>query len=119
MSLIDEIDDETLEWLKLSAKYIGDFAIDISFFVDYLLKHAPTEPEKVGELYLEMLSSDVYPDYKKEDRVSIVQILYEKGQKGVADRICNMYGAKGYDFLREIYEKHKGDNIWMIIPNPP
>lgn len=109
LSLIDEIDDETLEWLKLSAKYIGGFAIDTSFFVEYLLKHAPTEPEKVGELYLEMVSSDVYPDYKKEDRVSIVQILYEKGQKGVADRICNMYGEKGYDFLREIYEKHKGD----------
>ena len=109
LSLIDEIDDETLEWLKLSAKHIGGSARDISFFVEYLLKHAPTEPEKVGEIYLEMLSSDLYPDYKKEDRVSIVQILYEKGQKGVADRICNMYGAKGYDFLREIYEKHKGD----------
>lgn len=109
LSLIDEIDDEMLEWLKLSAKHIGGFAIDISFFVEYLLKHAPTEPEKVGEIYLELLSSDIYPDYKKEDRVSIVQILYEKGQKELADRICNMYGAEGYDFLRELYEKHKGD----------
>jgi len=109
LSLIDEIDDETLEWLKLSAKYMEGFPIDTSFFVEYLLKHAPTEPEKVGEIYLKMLHSDVYPDYKKEDRVSIVQILYDKGQKGLADRICNMYGAEGYDFLREIYEKHKGD----------
>ncbi|MCK4241164.1 MAG: hypothetical protein KAX30_06040, partial [Candidatus Atribacteria bacterium] len=109
LSLIDEIDDETLEWLKLSVKHIGGFAIDTSFFVEYLLKHAPTEPEKVGEIYLEMLRSDIYPDYKKEDRVSIVQILYEKGHKRLADRICNMYGAKGYDFLRELYEKHKGD----------
>ena len=107
LSLIDEIDDEILDWLKLSAKIIESF--DASFFIEYLLQHAPTEPEKVGEIYLEMLSSDVYPDYKKENIEGIVQTLYKKGQRGFADRICIMYGEKGYDFLRGLYEKYKGD----------
>ena len=105
LSLIDEIDEDTFEWLKLSARYIGY----TSFFIEYLLKHAPTGPEKVGEIYLEMLNAGVYPDYKKENIKDIVQTLYEKGQREFADRICNMYGAKGYDFLRELYEKYKDD----------
>jgi hypothetical protein len=107
LSLIDEIDDAILDWLKLSARYIEGF--NTSFFIEYLLQHAHTEPEKVGEIYLEMLNAGVYPDYKKENIKDIVQTLYEKGQKEFADRICNMYGATGYDFLRELYKKYKGD----------
>lgn len=109
LSLIDEIDDEILDWLKLSAKYIEGFARNTSFFIEYLLKHVPTEPEKVGEIYLEMLNAGVYPDYKKENIKGIIQTLYEKGQREFADRICNMYGAKGYDFLRELYKRYKDD----------
>ena len=109
LSLIDEIDEQALEWLKLSAKYIqADF--NASFFIEYLLKHTPKTPAKVGEIYLEMLSAGVYPDYKKENIERIVQILYDQGQKESADKICNMYGAKGFDFLRTMYKKHRNDD---------
>ncbi|GAG62662.1 unnamed protein product [marine sediment metagenome] len=106
LSLIDEIDDEILKWLKLSARYI-QVNFNAPFFIEYLLKHAPCSPKKVGELYLEMLNSDVYPEYKMENIQEIVQILYNKKQKKIADKICNMYGAKGLHFLRTIYEKHR------------
>lgn len=106
LSLIDEIDDEILKWLKLSARYI-QVNFNAPFFIEYLLKHAPCSPKKVGELYLEMLNSDVYPEYKMENIQEIVQILYKKKQKKIADKICNMYGAKGLHFLRTIYEKHR------------
>lgn len=106
LSLIDEIDDEIFEWLKLSAKYV-DRDYNTPFFIEYLLKHASETPAKVGEIYLEMLNADIYPDYKEEDIQEIVRLLYDKNEKEIADRICNLYGAKGFDFLKEIYGTHR------------
>lgn len=109
LSLIDEIDEQILEWLKLSAKYIeADF--NTSFFIEYLLKHAAKTPAKVGEIYLEMLDEGTYPYYEIENIQEIIQILYDHGQKKIADRICNLYGAKGFTFLKEIFEEHRNDN---------
>ena len=40
----------------------------------------------------------------------IVETLYQKGEKELADRICNMYFMKGsYTLLKEIYEKHRNN----------
>jgi hypothetical protein len=106
LSLIDEIDDQTLEWLKLSVKYIRpDFSANI--FIESLLRHAPRTPAYVGKIYLGMLNAEVYPDYEKEDIQEIVRILYDQGQKELADRICNLYGAKGFEFLKIIFEDHQ------------
>jgi len=107
LSLIDEIDDEVLKWLKLSAKYTQSDVVGMSFFIEYLLKHATSTPVKVGEIYLEILNADVYPIYKKEEIQTIIQILYERDQKEIADKICNMYGEKGIDLLKPIYEKYR------------
>jgi len=110
LSLIDEIDEQALEWLKLSAKFIQvDF--NASFFIKYLLKHAAKTPAKVGEIYIEMLHGDLYPDYKKEDIQEIVRILYDKGQTKNADIIYNLYSAKGFDFLKDIREVHRNNNL--------
>jgi len=110
LSLIDEIDDEIFEWLKLSAKYV-DKDYNTPFFIEYLLKHASETPAKVGEIYLEMLNANIYPDYKKEDIQEIVHLLYDKSEKEIANRICNLYGAKGFDFLKDIYETHRDDKL--------
>ncbi|HHT9106809.1 MAG TPA: SIR2 family protein [Candidatus Wujingus californicus] len=108
LSLIDEIDDATFEWLKTTAKYV-EVNHNTSFFIKGLLAHVDKMPEKAGKLYLEMCDSEIYPYYRKEDIRKLVQKLYETGQKEFADRICNKYGEKGYhfDFLRELYEKYK------------
>lgn len=110
LSLIDKIDDEIFEWLKLSAKYIdrGKY-ITSFFFIEYLLKHAPKTPAKVGEIYLEMLKANIYPVDKEKDIQEIVCLLYDKNEKEIADRICNLYGAKGFDFLKDIYKTHRND----------
>jgi hypothetical protein len=103
--LIDIIDEQALEWLKFSARYIRvDF--DAVQFIEYLLGHVSKTPVEVGEIYLEMLNSGVYPEYKKEHIQEIVQTLYDQNQETIANRICNLYGARGFDFLRSIYEEH-------------
>lgn len=103
--LVEEIDEEVYGWLKVSARYVKtDY--NSSFFVEYLLKHVDKTPGRVGELFLEMLNSGAYPDYKKENIEEIVEKLYGKGEKEIADKICNSYGEKGIYYLRDIYEKH-------------
>lgn len=103
LSLIDEIDDEILKWLKLSTKYLK-VEHNAPSFIEYLLKHASKSPEKVSELYLEMLNNEIYPYYEEETIKGIVKKLYEKNQIEAADKICNMYGEKGYDFLWKSYK---------------
>jgi len=109
LSLIDDIDQSTLEWLKLSAKY-AQMHFATPFFIEYLLEHVSRTAAEVGEIYLEMLTSDVYPDYKKEDIQKLVSLLYDQGQKKTADKICIMYGAKGFDFLRAKYAEYRDDD---------
>ena len=76
------------------------------FFIEYLRRHVMKTPNKVGSLYLQMLKAGTYPDYKKEDIVTIVQSLYDLKEKETANRICNIYHSKGFEFLRETFEKH-------------
>jgi len=105
LSLIDEIDDEILESLEVSARYLQK--MDEYFFIEYLLQHAFMESAKVGRIYIEMLAAGVYPDVKQKDIEETVRILYDQGQRAAADKICNMYGEKGFDFLRRVYETHR------------
>jgi len=106
LSLIDEIDEQILVWLMSSAKYIqADF--NTTIFIDYLLKHARKTPANVGRIYLNMLDSGIYPDFKMEDIQELVQILYGHGQTEIANRICILYMKKGYNFLDVIYEKNR------------
>ena len=106
LGLIDRIDVEVLEWLKLSAKYVGR-RFNSAFFVETLREHAPQTPREVGMIYLEMLNNRVYPDYPPTDIQEIVRILYNQGYKEDADEICNLYAAAGFDFLRPLYEEYQ------------
>jgi len=108
ISLVDIIDDQIFQWLKLSIKYF-QVHNHTSLFIEYLLEHVLKAPEKVGKLYLEMLNSNIYPDYKKESIQEIIDVLYQSDHRKIADRICNLYLSNGMDLLRDIYEKNRQD----------
>ena len=61
--------------------------------------------EYIGEIYLKMLEK-ITPDYDKKHIRSIIEFLYNAGAQENANKICNIYGSRGYEFLRDIYEKH-------------
>jgi len=108
LSLVDTIDDDIYEWLQISVEAIEE-NWNSNFFIEYLHRHVMKTPTIVGNLYLKMLNAGTYPDYKKEDIVAIVQALYglkEKVTTDMANRICNLYHSKGFEFLRETFEKH-------------
>ena len=105
LSLVDTIDDDVYEWLQISVETIEE-NWNSGFFIEYLRKHVIKTPTMVGNLYLKMLNAGTYPDYKKEDIVAIVQTLYDLKEKETADRICNIYHSKGFELLRETFEKN-------------
>jgi len=105
---LEKIDAENYEWLSLSALYIHvDF--NAPFFLKYLnsLKDKDKEAGKyVGEIFLEILKNST-PDYDQKDIRSIVEYLYIEDFEKYAAEICKIYGSRGYEFLRDICEKHK------------
>ena len=106
LPLITQIDDEALSWLKLSARAMSAEPANNYLLIPHLSKRSKDSPSQVAEILLEILDAGVYPDFKQEEIVGIVEDLYLLGQKESANKICNMYGAKGYDFLKETFRKH-------------
>jgi hypothetical protein len=106
LGLIDKIDVEALEWLRLSAKYV-ERGVDSASFVEALREHAPQTPKEVGVIYLEMLNNKVYPDYPPTDIQEIVRTLYNQGYKGNAADICNLYARAGREFLKPLWEEYQ------------
>ena len=105
VALVDKIDAEVLKWLKLSTQHIRGLT-DSAFFVEGLLPHATRTPAEVGDIYLELLTHNIYPYHDQEHIQGIVRALYSTGHKEVADRICNLYGEAGFDFLRSLYDEN-------------
>lgn len=104
---LEKIDCENYEWLKLSAPYVHiDF--NSPFFIEYLdnLKDKDKDAGKyVGEIFLKILKKST-PDYDQKHIRSIVEYLYISDFENYADKICNIYGHGGHEFLRDIYQKY-------------
>ncbi len=103
---LDLIDPEALEWLRFCARHFRTEQ-DAWFFVEYLDNLVASSPHEVGLIYLEMLENDIYPTFNRDHIVHIADTLYAEGEKELADRICNSYGSRRYDFLRGSYEQHR------------
>ncbi|MXZ00375.1 hypothetical protein F4Y93_06900, partial [Candidatus Poribacteria bacterium] len=65
VALVDKIDAEVLKWLKMSTQHIRGLT-DSAFFVEELLPHATKTPAEVGDIYLGMLTHNVYPYHDQE-----------------------------------------------------
>lgn len=106
LNVVDIIDEDIFEWLLVSAKVIND-DWHSSLFVDYLLKHVTKTPKMVGDIYMQMLSVGICPEYHAENIIEIVQALFDSDEKTTAAKICNIYFLKGFEFLRETFNKNK------------
>ena len=106
VALVNKIDAEVLKWLKMSTQHIRGLT-DSAFFVEELLPHATKTPAEVGDIYLGMLTHNIYPYHDQEHIQGIVRVLYRTGHTEVADHICNLYGAAGFDFLRSLYDENQ------------
>ncbi|MES0336784.1 MAG: hypothetical protein SFH39_10610 [Candidatus Magnetobacterium sp. LHC-1] len=106
---LPEIDSESLQWLKKSCQYVEE-GHNSPFFIKclYKLKHKGNAKETakyIGEIYSEMLPNAT-PVYDQEHITSITEFLYTNDQTETANDICDTYGKRGYEFLRQLYEKY-------------
>lgn len=106
---LPQVDEENSKWLAQALPFanVNHHAYSVIEDLDHLKdKGEPVESaNQIGALYLTMLESFT-PDYDQEHIRSIVTFLYANSNKEVADKICNIYGARGLQFLRDIYEKY-------------
>ena len=111
-SFIDRIDDEVFEWLKLSASHSKESRY-MSIFVEFLYNQVTITPRKVGEIYLRLTESGVFPTYEEKYVSGIIEHLYKSDEKEIANRICNLYGEaeRDYNFLglRDLYKANNPD----------
>jgi len=101
-----DIDEEIEEIITEAAKYLHRAFVSV-YLVEQLKRLVLSQPLKVGRLYLKILKTDYYPDYKQEDIITIVETLYMEKEKDLADQICNLYAEKGYLFLRDLHDRNQ------------
>lgn len=101
---VKAVDPEILEMMVFSGKYI-DKNFNSSFFLEYLLRLCDVSPSGVGEVYIAMLDNST-PVFDQKVIRAIVTKLYESGQVDAANKISNIYGGRGVEFLRDIYEHY-------------
>lgn len=106
LSIIDSIDEEFYSYLLVIAKCMKVNPEEASFFIEYLREKSERQPKEVINIFTELLNAGVFPHYKQENILFIVEIAYSNQLKEEADKICNSYGEQGFDFLREIYGKN-------------
>jgi hypothetical protein len=104
--ILDGIDDEKMQWILLSVSYMEQYH-QSTFLIEYLAKFEDKPSiERVGKIYLELLKYGT-PIFKQEDIKVVVEKLYKYGLKADADTICNIYGQRGSDFLKEIWKANQ------------
>ncbi len=110
LGLIDKIDDEVLAWVKVSINYLDKvpgYGYTLSSVIEALQKHVLTTPEKVAQIYLEIPTREMsfLGQTNKDEVEETMRILYKKGYKDIANKICNRFGKMEVQFLRTIYEE--------------
>jgi hypothetical protein len=105
LSLVDTIDEEIFQWMKISNKYIND-RTEI-FYIQYLRERVAKTPNYVAEILYDLVSNHkFFPKFKQENIIFVVQQLFELQQIDKAKRICSLYLENGYEFLRGTYQKY-------------
>ncbi len=106
---IDSIDEEALEWLKLSVRHV---TWDIRILVKTLLTHAHKTPTEVGIIYLELSKKGIKntllgPFLEQDEVIETIRILYNSEQKETANQICIQFAEGGLDFLKPLYNEYQ------------
>ncbi|MDR4950637.1 hypothetical protein REB14_00405 [Chryseobacterium sp. ES2] len=103
LNSIDIIDGKIYEILLNSIKYVTQS--DRYYVIEALSNHIYNSPKEVGLILLELFKIEVTYDISRGKLQEIVQILYKDDFKEIADQICILHGEKGFNFLRDLYNK--------------
>ena len=97
---IRDFDSETYERIKFSIKYIDDRY----YFIKSLNRHLKNSTEQVANILIMLFKIKIEYDISRGIIQNMVKIIYEKGLKDQADKICILRADKGNYILRNLYK---------------
>ncbi len=108
----DKIDNENIVLIKRSAPfaYINYNVPDFIKELKRIIEVDSDNIEKVSEIYPLLFEKEFVQPFEMDDIRFIVEKIYGAGFKDNAEKICNLYGERGYDFLRDIWKKYNKNN---------
>ena len=111
LGLVDKIDDEVLEWVKVSLSSLDKvpgYGMTLSRVIEALRKHASKTPLTVGEIYLAIPKRIMWDlQVEADDIKETIRILYNERHKEIAAEICKRFGEAGVEFLRAVYKEYQ------------
>ncbi len=108
LHFVDKIDQELFEYLKLTSKYI-QVNFNINSLIKYFTKLSEVNPFEVGTLFIIAIKNmKILPSYPQDLIIKIIDNLYLRNERELANEVCNIYAENGYVFLRDSYEKYNG-----------
>lgn len=103
LNTVDKLDDKVYEIIKNSVTFLNQR--DRYFVLEILDKHAKDSTKYVAEILLSIFTKEITYDGREKVK-NTIEILYENGQKDIADKICLLHGERGFEVLRELYRKY-------------
>ncbi|WP_268225174.1 hypothetical protein [Sinomicrobium oceani] len=101
---VNRIDNVLFEILLNSVEYISNR--DQLSVMKALNDHIDNTPKEVGEILVGMCNHTIAYSLSRTLLQQMVDTLYKKGLKEVADNICLLNAENGMDFLRPVYSKY-------------
>lgn len=106
LGTINTLDQEAVELLKKSLKYIevGHHLFQVP---EHFAKHVEMAPKQVAELFLALVTLGFHPTYEEATIKTVIDRLYQEGLRNEADQICISYFNANIEFVRPIYVEHR------------
>jgi len=104
ITVVDDLDSETVQLLKASAEYAGT-GYEMFSFVENLFRFVKQKPQEVGKIISASINEQSMLYYNVEDLRKIVITLYENDAKDIANEICQKFWSLKVFFLQDIYER--------------
>ena len=98
------LDGDIYEWVIKSIPYL-----DIrtkSVLIEDFINHIHESPREIGNLLLELCRTGTQYYLRDNTIIEQVTLLYENGEKEIADKICLIHGEEGDHKLRSLYESN-------------
>ena len=106
IEFVEVIDERMLKLLNISVKHVKADLNAITL-INNLLRLIDSYPKEVGKIYVLAAESDEMPFIREAQIIELVTKLYNYGEVELANKICNIFTAKGFIFLKDIYEQYK------------
>lgn len=107
LPLFRKLDKEACTWVKLAIPHLNDYRQ--TMFIEDLMLHAPHQPKLAADLLLHFIQEPRKNEYYEDGPLSnLIQILYQQGERDIADTVCDRLGRMGnFPKIKAVYLENR------------